>query len=229
MLSWRSPWPSTSAPRGDRGSEDGARRQAGGTQARAEARTDCSGVVVVDPRGLEHRTCGLRVRSGGAGRGAEWPLTFAFASQRNPSFRDVSRYMTGLRRGQSGALGASSGRALLANQKPVCDGSVAGPSERMEMGHIPPVSRLLVVGPPYGSVPPGRTGRKGRHSAAGVCAGRSHVPTWRQSSIRFPTAEAEGTALEPQGLRSARVGGCSRLGSGRVTARTGDPREPGWQ
>lgn len=53
---------------------------------------------------------------------------------------------------------ASSGRALLANQKPVCDGSVAGPSERMELGHFQPVSRLRVVGPPYGSVHP--TGQK---------------------------------------------------------------------
>jgi hypothetical protein len=61
---------------------------------------DCSGVVVVDPRGLEHRTCGLRVRSGSAGQRAECPLSCEFTSLRNPSFRDVSRSMTGMRRGQ---------------------------------------------------------------------------------------------------------------------------------
>ena len=48
--------------------------------------------------GFEPRTCGLRVRSGGAGQRAGDPLTFGSMSQHNPSFPHVSRYMTGGRR-----------------------------------------------------------------------------------------------------------------------------------
>jgi hypothetical protein len=80
LLSWRSPWPSTSAPGGDRGSEDGARRQAGGTQACAEARTGLFWRSSGGPPGT--RTSNLRIKS---------PLGGCRSESRNPS--DLAFYV----------------------------------------------------------------------------------------------------------------------------------------
>jgi hypothetical protein len=40
----------------------------------------------VGPRGFEPRTCGLRVRSKGAGRGLAWPVSSVFVSVDFPTF-----------------------------------------------------------------------------------------------------------------------------------------------
>ena len=62
-------------------------------------RRNRTGSVRVGPRGLEPRTCGLRVWSEGAGQRAVLALSRAFVSQCYPLFPIVSRSFTGMRRG----------------------------------------------------------------------------------------------------------------------------------
>jgi hypothetical protein len=57
---------------------------------------------IVGPRGLEPRTCGLRVWCERAGQRAVGPLSSRFASLQSPSFPNVSRSFTGMRRGTLG-------------------------------------------------------------------------------------------------------------------------------
>jgi hypothetical protein len=59
---------------------------------------------VVGPRGLEPRTCGLRVWSEGAGQSAACHLSWVFASLEYPSFPIVSRSFTGMRRDRTAAV-----------------------------------------------------------------------------------------------------------------------------
>ena len=86
-------------------SETGLRR--GPSRHRLSTRTEIAllpAVSVVGPRGFEPRTCGLRVRSKGAGQGLAWLVSSAFVSLDFPTFPVVSRSFTRMIRGRRSTL-----------------------------------------------------------------------------------------------------------------------------